>query len=58
VLAAMLGVHVVIGVGEAVVTALTISTVLAARPDLVHGARRLPPPPRLEVRRSAPAPGR
>jgi cobalt/nickel transport system permease protein len=58
VLAAMLGVHLVIGVGEAVITALTISTVLAARPDLVHGARRLLPPLRLEVRRASPAAGR
>ncbi|GAA3499946.1 energy-coupling factor ABC transporter permease [Streptomyces prasinosporus] len=36
---AMVGVHVLIGVGEAVITALTVGAVLAVRPDLVHGAR-------------------
>jgi cobalt/nickel transport system permease protein len=40
--AAMVGVHVLIGVGEGVITALTVGAVLAARPDLVHGARHLP----------------
>jgi cobalt/nickel transport system permease protein len=35
---AMLGVHLLIGIGEALITALTVSTVLAVRPDLVHGA--------------------
>ncbi|WP_171166743.1 energy-coupling factor ABC transporter permease [Streptomyces sp. I05A-00742] len=39
VFAAMTGVHVLIGVGEAVITALTVGAVLAVRPDLVHGAR-------------------
>lgn len=39
--AAMLGVHLLIGVGEGVITALTVSAVLAARPDLVHGASGL-----------------
>ncbi|EME96383.1 energy-coupling factor ABC transporter permease [Streptomyces mobaraensis NBRC 13819 = DSM 40847] len=39
VFAAMTGVHVLIGVGEAVITAMTVSAVLAVRPDLVHGAR-------------------
>jgi cobalt/nickel transport system permease protein len=38
VLASMLGVHVLIGVGEGIITALTVSAVLAARPDLVWGA--------------------
>ncbi|MFI6521000.1 energy-coupling factor ABC transporter permease [Spirillospora sp. NPDC050679] len=37
--AAMVGVHVLIGVGEALITAVTVSSVLAVRPDLVHGAR-------------------
>ena len=41
VLAAMVGWHLVIGVGEAIVTALVVSAVLASRPDLVHGARGL-----------------
>ena len=43
VLAAMVGVHVVIGIGEAVITAATIGSVLAVRPDLVYGARSLLP---------------
>jgi cobalt/nickel transport system permease protein len=36
---AMLSVHVLIGIGEAVITAATVSAVLATRPDLVHAAR-------------------
>jgi cobalt/nickel transport system permease protein len=36
---AMIGVHVLIGIGEGVITAMTISAVLASRPDLVYGAR-------------------
>src|SRR3954454_21298735 len=35
---AMLGVHVLIGIGEAFIPALTVGSVLAARPDLVRGA--------------------
>lgn len=38
-LAAMVGWHVLIGIGEAVITGLTVSSVLAVRPDLVYGAR-------------------
>lgn len=41
VLTAMVGWHLVIGIGEAVVTGLVVSAVLASRPDLVHGARGL-----------------
>ncbi|MQY06344.1 Cobalt transport protein CbiM [Actinomadura sp. RB68] len=37
--AAMVGVHVLIGIGEALITAVTVSSVLAVRPDLVYGAR-------------------
>src|SRR5690606_20174130 len=37
--AAMTGVHVLIGVGEGLITALTAGAVLAVRPDLVYGAR-------------------
>lgn len=37
--AGMVGVHLLIGVGEGVITALTVGAVLASRPDLVHGAR-------------------
>jgi cobalamin biosynthesis protein CbiM len=39
VLAAMISVHVLIGIGEAVITAMTVSAVLAVRPDLVYGAK-------------------
>jgi cobalt/nickel transport system permease protein len=38
---AMIGVHVLIGVGEAAITALTVGAVVAVRPDLVYGARGL-----------------
>jgi cobalt/nickel transport system permease protein len=41
---AMGGVHVLIGLGEGVITALTVSSVLAVRPDLVYGARGLKAP--------------
>ncbi|MGH8929693.1 MAG: energy-coupling factor ABC transporter permease [Egibacteraceae bacterium] len=39
--AAMVGVHVLIGIGEGVITALTVSAVLGVRPDLVYGAQDL-----------------
>jgi cobalt/nickel transport system permease protein len=39
VVAAMVGVHVVIGIGEGVITASVLAAVLATRPDLVHGRR-------------------
>ena len=35
----MIGVHALIGIGEGVITGLTIAAVLASRPDLVAGAR-------------------
>lgn len=41
VVTAMLGWHTVIGVGEAAITGLVVASVVAARPDLVHGARPL-----------------
>ena len=51
VLTAMLGVHVLIGIGEGLITALTVASVVAVRPDLVAGVRdRLPV---LDLRRSA-----
>jgi cobalt/nickel transport system permease protein len=37
--AAMTSVHALIGIGEGLITASTVATVLAVRPDLVHGAR-------------------
>ncbi|MEU6592638.1 energy-coupling factor ABC transporter permease [Streptomyces sp. NPDC046881] len=46
---AMIGVHVLIGVGEAAITALTVGAVIAVRPDLVHGARGLQQRLRLRV---------
>lgn len=46
VLAAMVGVHTAIGVGEGVITALTVGAVLGARPDLVYGMRTAEPRPR------------
>jgi cobalt/nickel transport system permease protein len=39
VLPAMLGVHALIGIGEAVVTVAAVSAVLATRPDLLPGVR-------------------
>ncbi|WP_329521759.1 energy-coupling factor ABC transporter permease [Spirillospora sp. NBC_01491] len=53
--AAMIGVHVLIGLGEALITAVTVSSVLAVRPDLVYGARELIKP--LELRTGAPGGG-
>ncbi|MEV7284245.1 energy-coupling factor ABC transporter permease [Streptomyces sp. NPDC093252] len=47
--AAMGGVHVLIGIGEAVITALTVGAVIAVRPDLVYGARDLRQPLKLRV---------
>ena len=47
---AMLGWHTLIGVGEAVITGLVIGSVLAVRPDLVYGARRVLHTRELEIR--------
>jgi cobalt/nickel transport system permease protein len=49
-LTAMLGWHVLIGVGEAVITLLAVGSIVAVRPDLVHGARRVLARRTLEVR--------
>ncbi|QEV18553.1 energy-coupling factor ABC transporter permease [Streptomyces alboniger] len=46
---AMVGVHLLIGVGEAAITALTVGAVIAVRPDLVHGARGLTRPLKLRI---------
>lgn len=40
--ATMAGVHVLIGVGEGVITAMTVVAVARARPDLVYALRRRP----------------
>ncbi|MFJ2196441.1 energy-coupling factor ABC transporter permease [Streptomyces violaceusniger] len=55
VFAAMVGVHVLIGIGEAAITALTVGAVVAVRPDLVYGARGVTARP-LEIRDSPLAP--
>jgi cobalt/nickel transport system permease protein len=49
-LTAMLGWHTLIGVGEAVITGLTVASLTAVRPDLVLGARRALRARPLEVR--------
>ncbi len=53
VLTAMVGWHVLIGIGEAFITGLVVSSVVAARPDLVHGARHLLSQRTLEIRTPA-----
>jgi cobalt/nickel transport system permease protein len=50
VLAAMVGVHTLIGIGEGIITALTVGAVLRVRPDLVHGAADLRAPLTLGTR--------
>ena len=49
VVAAMVGVHTLIGIGEGIITALTVGVVLGVRPDLVHGAADLRAPLVLET---------
>jgi cobalt/nickel transport system permease protein len=49
---AMVGVHLLIGIGEAVITLLLVGSIIAVRPDLVRGAR-----PVLEARTLASRPG-
>ena len=44
VFAAMVGVHTLIGIGEGIITALTVGVVLGVRPDLVYGAADLQMP--------------
>ena len=52
VLAAMVGTHLLVGIGEALITGAVVSAVVASRPDLVAAAPDLAPP--LELRRPAP----
>ena len=52
---AMVGWHALIGVGEAVITLLAVGSIVAVRPDLVHGARRVLAARTLEVRKAGPA---
>ncbi len=49
-LSAMIGWHVLIGVGEAVISGLAVSSVLAVRPDLVYAARGAIALPELQIR--------
>jgi cobalt/nickel transport system permease protein len=48
--AAMVGWHTLIGIGEAVITFLAVASIIAVRPDLVYGARRVLASRPLEVR--------
>jgi len=54
-IAAMVGWHVLIGLGEAVITGLTVSSVLAVRPDLVYAARHLLAKRELTIRSTRPS---
>ena len=49
----MVGWHVVIGVGEGLITLLAVSSIVAARPDLVVGARGVLPALELKAREVA-----
>ena len=51
VLIAMVGWHAVIGLGEALITGVVVSAVVATRPDLVYAARPVSRAPSLQVRR-------
>ena len=53
---AMLGWHTVIGLGEAAITGLVVASIVAVRPDLVHGARGVLVARPLEVRGPVAAP--
>jgi cobalt/nickel transport system permease protein len=55
VVTAMVGWHTLIGIGEAVITGLVVASVVAARPDLVHGARPLLVERELELRTGVPS---
>jgi cobalt/nickel transport system permease protein len=52
VLVSVVGVHLLIGIGEAIITALTIGSILATRADLVHGARKFLPAQKLVINES------
>ena len=47
---AMVGWHVLIGVGESAITGLAVASIVAVRPDLVYGAKRVLTARTLEVR--------
>ena len=50
VLTAMVSWHTIIGLGEAVITGLVVGSVVAVRPDLVYGARKVLRARTLEIR--------
>src|SRR6478736_2268211 len=50
VLTAMVSWHTIIGLGEAVITGLVVGSVVAVRPDLVYGARKVLRARSLEIR--------
>ena len=52
VFAAMVGWHSLIGIGEAIITGLVVSAVVATRPDLVFAARPILEATELEIRQS------
>jgi len=52
---AMVGWHLLIGIGEAFVTGLVVAAVMTARPDLVYGARHLIGERELQIRKAAAA---
>jgi cobalt/nickel transport system permease protein len=52
VLISVMGVHVLIGIGEAIITGLTIGAILATRADLVYGARKFLPAHNLLIKES------
>lgn len=47
---AMVSWHLLIGLGEAMITGVAVASIVAVRPDLVHGARRVLRARTLEVR--------
>ena len=50
---AMIGVHVLIGIGEAVITFAAVASIIAIRPDLVYGARPVLARRELEIKPTA-----
>jgi cobalt/nickel transport system permease protein len=48
----VVGVHLLIGIGEAIISALTIAAILATRADLVDGARKFLPKQKLIIKDS------
>jgi cobalt/nickel transport system permease protein len=53
----MIGVHCLIGIGEGIITALTVGAVSSARPDLVYLLRRAPRPQRAPATSASTASG-